>query len=275
MIIKHFIVTYKNENLLKRGLDFINSQSIPDGIHYEVHVINNYGHLNPMPNNNFIGLNNNLRLDSSTGHLARSWNQALMLGFESLSDPKSDIVILSQGDCMFYDGYLEQVIKYHEEYEFLQQGRGDEFHSYSVEHIKKVGIWDERFCGIGYQELDYFYRSCILNPDNIFINHNFHGIEEMSDNSLNIVDISYDTGYERDDEDHMRSYSQAHNYCLNFLLYKYGIEEKLVVGKDCYKVIDILRDKLPLPKIPTYVTYPYFENGISKSTISKMNYWDM
>ena len=63
--IKHYIVTYKNEDLLKRGLDFINSQPIPEGVDYEVYVINNYGHLEPMLDNNFVGLNNVLRQSRS------------------------------------------------------------------------------------------------------------------------------------------------------------------------------------------------------------------
>jgi len=273
MIIKHYIVTYKNEKLLKRGLDFINSQAIPDGVTYELNVINNFGHLPPMVDNNFIGLNNVLRSDASTGHLARNWNQGLILGFEDLESPKCDIVILSQGDCMFEDGFLQKIIDNHKQYDFLQQGRGDEFHSYTVEHVRKVGIWDERFCGIGYQELDYFYRSCIMNPDKVYVNHNFHGLEEMSDNSLCIVDTSYATGYERRDDSHFDSYNLVHDYCLALLLKKYDIKEKLKVGQNCYRAVELLREHAPYPNIETYFTYPYFEKGLYPETLSKLRYF--
>lgn len=266
MIIKHYIVTYKNEDLLKKSLDFINMQKIPNDVHYEVNVINNYGYLKPMPYNNFVGLNNILRLDSSTGHLARNWNQAIMLGFENLIYPKSDIVILSQGDCFFQDGYLSKIIKAHEEYDFVQQGRGDEYHSYTVEHIKKVGIWDERFCGIGYQEIDYFYRSRIFNPDKVYEN------QFVKNSSLDIVDTSYLTGFIRKDEDHLKSFNLVHDYCLSFLLKKYGIKEKLKAGHDCYKLIDILNEKVNLPLIETYTTYPYFEKDLYKETKDKLRY---
>jgi len=272
MIIKHYIVTYKNEDLLKRGLDVINTQPIPEGVDYQVHVINNYGHLKPMPDNNFVGLNNVLRLDASTGHLARNWNQAIMLGFEDLNSPKSDIVILSQGDCVFQEGYLSKIIKAHEKYDFVQQGRGDEYHSYTADHIKKVGIWDERFCGIGYQELDYFYRSYIFNPDKIYINHNFHGLEDISNNSLEIVDISHETGYEREDQSHMKSFGTAHQYCLDLFMRKYGIEGKLTTGVDCYKVYDSLKGNKVYPQIETNLLYPYFEKGINLDTLVKLKY---
>jgi len=272
MIIKHYIVTYKNDDLLKRGLDFINTQPIPEGVDYKLYVINNYGYLAPMPYNNFIGLNNILRLDSSTGHLARNWNQAIMLGFEDLVYPKSDIVILSQGDCVFQDGYLSKIIKAHEKYDFVQQGRGDEYHSYTANHIRKVGIWDERFCGIGYQELDYFYRSCIFNPDKIYMNHNFHGLEVMLNNSLEIVDTSYDTGFLRNDENHLYSFDTVHQYCLNFLTTKYGFDRKLVCGKNCCEILDMLKQNRPYPYIETNVTYPYFEKDIERDTLEKLNY---
>jgi len=273
MKIRHYIVTYKNEDLLKRGLDIINSQPIPEGVEYEIYVINNYGYLKPMPDNNFIGLNNVIRLDESTGHLARSWNQALILGFENLDNPACDIVILSQGDCVFKDGYLDRVIKAHEKYDFLQQGRGDEFHSYKAEHIKKAGMWDERFCGIGFQELEYFYRSFVFN-DNIFINPNFHNIQMLEhDNSLDIVDTSAETGHARKDESHLNSVETAHNHCLRLLEYKYGIKDRCTLGKDCYLLVLNLFSRKRYPEIDTYMTYPYFESGINKDTMRRLRYW--
>jgi hypothetical protein len=273
MRIKHFIVTYKNEDILQTTLNFINSQPIPEGVNYEIYVINNYGYLKPMPNNNFIGLNNILRLDTSTGHLARNWNQALMLGFEDLNNPKSDIVMLSQGDCFFQKDYLYKTIKAHETYEFIQQGNGDEFHSYKAEHIKKTGIWDERFCGIGFQEVDYFYRSCILNTENVAVNKSFY-LEDKSHNYFNIIDCESETGWERQDESHLASYNLIHQYCLDFLLTKYGIKEKLIIGENCNQLIDLLRNEANLPEINTNVTYPYFEKDIDKETLEKLNYID-
>ena len=195
-----------------------------------------------------------------------------MLGFEDLNSPKSDIVILSQGDCVFQEGYLSKIIKAHEKYDFVQQGRGDEYHSYTADHIKKVGIWDERFCGIGYQEVDYFYRSDLFNHDKVFINDNYYGLELDSKNTLNIVDLSHETGYERDDESHLKSFGTAHQYCLDLFMRKYGIERKLTSGVDCYKVYDSLKGNKVYPQIETILLYPYFEKGINLDTLVKLKY---
>ena len=274
MRVKHFIVTYKNQCLLKRGLDVINSQSIPEGVEYELYVINNHDYLYPMEDSSATILNNVVRLDSSTGHLSRNWNQALMLGFEDLNNPKADIVMLSQGDCLFKDGYLNMVLKGHERFDFLQQGRGDEFHSYKPDHIKKVGIWDERFCGIGFQEVEYIYRSYVLNTSGIFINQNFYGMPNYKhDNSLNILDNSAATGWDRRDESHLNSAKTSHNHCLRLLEYKYGIEQKYTLNKNCYKLVLKLFEEMRYPQIETFITYPYFESGINKDTMKKLRYW--
>jgi hypothetical protein len=275
MIIRHYIVSYKNEDILLECIEKISKAYLPIGISYKLNIISNstmtYSWKQRISRTVKV-LKNDLRLDSSTGHLARNWNQGLMLGFENLESPKADIVILSQGDCMLNEDFISKIVDTHKKYDFIQQGRGDEFHSYTAEHVKKAGIWDERFCGIGYQEIDYFYRSYILNKDNIYINHEFNNEIQSNENLLDIVDTSYLTGYQRKDESHFKSYDLVHDYCLNFILKKYGIKERLKAGQDCYKLLGILNEKARFPLIETYTTYPYFEKDLYKETKDKLRY---
>lgn len=35
---------------------------------------------------------------------------------------------------------------------------GDALTSYTAAAISKIGLWDERFCNIGWQDLDYWFR---------------------------------------------------------------------------------------------------------------------
>lgn len=47
--------------------------------------------------------------------------------------------------------------------------------SYLPEAVKKVGLWDERFCVIGVHEGDYFLRQKLFNPLCSSINDLSHG----------------------------------------------------------------------------------------------------
>ena len=52
-----------------------------------------------------------------------------------------------------------------EKFDYVQGRYGDNIISFSPEHIKKVGIYDERFCGIQYHFADYLIRSIQNNKE--------------------------------------------------------------------------------------------------------------
>ena len=149
------IVTYRQPHHLQRAY-------LSAGTEYQTEdkfvVINNHSQFS------FDGcakiLHNKVRPDSSLGNLARSWNQALLWTFGSAVTPSCDWVCLLQGDAKLSEGWafsLQQLIE--SGLEFIACGPGDQAVFMSIKAFKLLGWWDERFCGIGYHEFDYFLRA--------------------------------------------------------------------------------------------------------------------
>ena len=162
MKIKQYIVTYNNSLQINNCLDSIFSKLSKEELSIlEIYIINNHSNLeiNKEYLDNITILNNNLRPDFSTGHLARNWNQAIINGFQNLNNPDCDIVITNQDDTIFKENYINQIIELHKNFDLIQFGWGDNFISYTPNAIKRIGLWDERFCNIGYQEADYLLRA--------------------------------------------------------------------------------------------------------------------
>jgi hypothetical protein len=173
MIVSVFIVTYRSPVDLKNNIASI----LESGADVTVNVINNHSdfELAPEHKHAVTVLHNQLRPDFSTGHLARNWNQALLLGFRNLKNPASDIVVTVQDDVLFKPDWLRNLIELHRKYSFITMGAGDAFCSYLPEAVRTIGLWDERFCNIGCHEADYFLRALIYNRDLSSINDIFHG----------------------------------------------------------------------------------------------------
>jgi hypothetical protein len=136
-------------------------------------------------------------------------------------------------------------------------GAGDQFHSYKPDHIKKVGLWDERFCNIGYQEYDYFIRSFIYNRYKSSINDPKHRrVHNGIENNL-VVDDDYLIGGMRNDKHHLDSLSY-HNISKNILINKWGEKSELSWNTDYLS-------SLTKSFIPNFIYYPYFEKDIDYS----------
>ncbi|RYD61333.1 MAG: hypothetical protein EOP84_35870, partial [Verrucomicrobiaceae bacterium] len=118
MRIHHFIVTYRNpiwEDCVRSIL------RTPTEHDRQISVINNHSDFHvPYDLQTLVGVyHNTLRADWSTGHLARNWNQALILGFGNLIQPHADIVVTSQNDSTFSEGYLDRLIAAHRDYDII------------------------------------------------------------------------------------------------------------------------------------------------------------
>lgn len=171
MKIKVYIVTYNNDIMMNRCIDSLLNSDLMKYDH-EINVINNYGTL--PSTDKYIVLNNVLRPDFSTGHLSRNWNQAIVNGFKDLLNPDCDILVCAQNDSVFQSQWCQYLLEYHKIYDFISMGSGDEYHSYTPEAIKNIGLWDERFVN-GCSEGDYFLRAKIYHPNKSSINDYFHG----------------------------------------------------------------------------------------------------
>jgi hypothetical protein len=267
MKIKHYIVTYNNEKVLndclKSLLPTFEKYSKDE---YQLYVINNHSNfsIDDKFNQYVTILHNTLRPDFSTGHLSRNWNQAIINGFQNLNTPDCDYVILSQNDCVFQSNFIEKLIHYHNRYDFIQLGIGDEVMSITPNAVKRIGLFDERFCNIGFQEADYFIRALILLTDKISINDLFHKrVWNGIDTSLLIKNSV--TGFLRGDIDHMKSF-KYHKITKELFIKKWGFDPEYCDNWS-YESFKNLK-----PLINSFILYPYFENEIEIETFKKLNY---
>jgi len=161
---KIFIVTYKNRDAVKKCIKSIFSSDV-DLLDYQIYVINNYQELDTKKWNilyNVKVLNNATRPDFSFGHLARSWNQALINGFQDLKNPDCELVVCLQDDTIVKPDCFSKIIELHKKYDFYQGGAGDQIMTFNVNAVRRIGIFDERFCAVGYQEMEYCERAIRL-----------------------------------------------------------------------------------------------------------------
>lgn len=268
MKIKHYIVTYNSNEILNNSLESL----LPvlkkyTKKNYQLFVINNHSNfkIDSKFKKYLTVLHNVLRPDFSTGHLARNWNQCIINGFKDLDNPDCDILITSQNDCEFDGDFIPNLIEWHEKYSFIQFGAGDNYISYTPESIKKVGLWDERFCNIGYQEADYFLRQLLYNTDACSINDYRH--DRVHNGRINNIIRHTESGHDRGDEFHLES-KKYHSISETVYNMKWGDSAyNHAVNGWSYEKLKNLS-----PLVSTFMYYPYFEKKVNLETLKIQNY---
>jgi len=253
MKIKQYIVTYNNSYQINEVLkSLFNALSNEELKLLEINVINNHSsfRLNSEFEDKVIVLHNNLRPDFSTGHLSRNWNQAIINGFKSLNSPDADIVITNQDDTRFIKNYISNLIELHQKYSFIQFGYGDNFISYTPNAVKQIGLWDERFCGIGYQEADYLLRAHVYNKEMSSIQDYSH--RRVLNNTDNNIISLIPPGYDRREPYHIKSLNH-HEHNKKLFIKKWGINPG---------AWDSSINNIKFPNIDNYIYYPYFEKDV-------------
>lgn len=281
-----FFITYKNNFELNQTINSMDHKQIQK-YNPEITVINNSPNFPVVFDRNYDFkikiLNNNTRADFSTGHLSRNWNQCLINGFENIENPKNDIVLCCQNDVRFKSNFIDLLLENHMKFNFITCGEGDATHSYTIDAVKKVGLWDERFCNIGYHELDYWIRNFIYNKENCSINDLAQLNSPIYDKIMNginpennILNVSAAvTGFKRNCPYHQLS-CQYHKISENVLYEKWRlssddknciIQNKLINLDNEYNKFLYLHyhKKIPdnyQPSTKQYMFYPYFEKDI-------------
>jgi hypothetical protein len=267
MKIKVYFVTYDNDLELNKTLKSFEKSGIKK-YDYEITVINNFKDAPVILEDINLPVKvvtNQTRPSFSTGHLARNWNECLVEGFKSVDNPDADIVILSQNDVEYNEDVIDTLIEYHKHYSFISYGCGDAFHSYTIDAIKSVGLWDERFCNIGWQDCDYFLRQLIYNKEHSSVNDPLH---HRVHNRINFdfVDFERFSGFNRSDPHHMKSL-QHHNTSMNVFIKKWGYgipgvhwEGQIKVDIGYNTALEITPDIVL--KSPQWIMYPFFESKI-------------
>lgn len=253
MKVKLYIITYKHPELLKTTLKGLSETDFFQHDNKSVFIVNNHSSFEC---DNLYGanvLNNTFRPDHSTGHLSRNYNEIFLHAIKDIRNPDCDLLIHLHNDTSFDPLWFSKLLKYHEKYSFITQSQGCGFCSYLPEAINEIGMWDERFCTIGYHEGDYFLRAIKYNGEKSSIND---GNQKRSWNPID-EHIAWKNG-NFTNEDHEKSFDN-YSICRQMFEMKWGIRD---VGWDRNTMLNI-----PDPKIPSYILYPYFEKhlkGLSK-----------
>jgi FkbM family methyltransferase len=262
--IKQFIVTYNNEVQINNCLKSIFSRSTEAELSLlEIFIINNHTKIkiDPQYAGRVTVLNNALRPDFSTGHLSRSWNQAIINGFKNLKAPDCDILITNQDDTLFVDNYITKVIELHKKLDLVQFGWGDNFISYTPRAVRTVGLWDERFCNIGYQEADYLTRAMLYLKDKASINDFSHKrMFNPADKAECVIEI-IPSGYARGEE-YCHASVKFHEHSKFLYEMKWGVDPHL--GWDGLNPRDLRL------RLPQFIYYPYFEKDVE--TLDEQKY---
>ena len=259
MKIKIFVVTYNDpETLNNKALKSIFNVDRA-GHDVEINIINNHSNFSLNEEYRDVKiLHNDTRPDFSRGHLSRNWNQAILNGFKDLKNPDCDILILSQDDVDWNPDAINMLIDVHKKYSFYSDNRGDSLMSYLPDAVKKIGLWDERFNGLGFHDAEYFLRVLIYNRNKSSINDIGHH------RILNPVPNHIDNFYNRSNRDHnCKGYS--HDYCHDLYHLKWpgmGFEW----NENFFKRAKEVKHS----SIQNFVLYPYFEKDIE---LENKNYY--
>lgn len=202
---KIYIVTYKRSDVLNDTLEKIFNSDFKDLENTEINIINNHSDffLRECFKDKVNVLHNSLRPDWSNGNLSENWNQALINGFKDLNNPDCKFLVTMQNDTSVHPNWCTNLLKMHEKYNFIVGKYGDNLVSYTAESVKKIGIWDENFSGIGYKEADYWIRALIHNKEYSCINDTLHGIELNNENALEL-DTTIDRNFMEEFDDNKR-----------------------------------------------------------------------
>lgn len=258
MKIALFIVTYNNDEMLTRCLRSIQydlkQKDKEDTI--TVTIINNYKELILPQEFEYVNvIDNSGRPSFSTGHLARNWNQCILHGIQDIKSPKNDVLLLAQNDVVFQPGFLQNIKQHLGSYNYITFGRGDELQILTPDSIKCIGLYDERFCNIGFQEADYFLRAVLLNSHSSSINDVFHN--RIHNPIVNNVIDDVPSGHLREDINHIQS-RKFHGVSLNMFFYKWMGLLPGACNQYPFENWDDYVKKSPVCA-KQYVTYPYFE----------------
>lgn len=247
MKIKIYIVTYNNDEILRRNLDSVVASDLM-AEDTEIFIINNYSKIGDFSNYPCTILDNVLRPDHSTAYLSRNWNQAILNGFQDINNPQADLVIAMQNDTEVKPDVCKNLKELHKKYTFVQYGAGDNFMSWKIEAVRRVGLFDERFCGLACQEGDYFIRQAIWNKERACITDHAH--KRLCNPTDKVLCIrTHD-----DIQEVHKKLSQSHHDINNKLyILKWG--SRWNWGGE-------LKEHPPQPLINSYMNYPWFEKYI-------------
>jgi hypothetical protein len=186
-----------------------------------------------------------------------------MLGFEDLSDPKCSQVIITHDDVVWHQDFMVKLLDIHhrKNYTFYAGNFGCSFMSFLPEAVKQIGLFDERFCNIGFHEADYYLRALIFNREYSSINDDTHG------RVVNPTEILFDhPDYTPTKVDSREVSSKYHFLTRGVFAAKWN------VYPDRWKENGILNEPPTGPLIDSYLMYPRFEMDMNFDVVERQKY---
>lgn len=277
---KIYIVTYKRNDVLDALLRNLYLETdFPKYKNTEVTIINNHTdfHIDQDMFPDVKVMHNMTRPDWSPGNLSENYNQAFLDGFRNLKKPDAQYVVTLQNDALLAPNWVENLLEMHKKYTFVFGEFGDNFASYMPDAVRKIGMWDENFCGGQYKEADYCIRALIHNKEKSIINDRlanlFHNAQDWRTTVIteerNYRDVSGQLKRLADDPKHkaIKVHQTAHrDVLMKYMQFKWnGTWKKPVTRKGW--ITDWTQDFIDSPpKFPQhfkqFFRYHYFEKDI-------------
>lgn len=250
-MIKIYMTTYNNPGYVQRNLETF--YAAPHDFEFAITIINNHSNFSlPDEYSDKVRIWHNVtRPDFSCGHLARTWNSALIDGFQNLNAPDCPQVICCHDDIEWHHDWFEKLSKIHETYDFYSGDFGCSFHSYLPSSVKTIGLWDERFINIGYHEADYLLRAMIYNREKSSINDHFGG------RVLNPMSVLFDHPAPNGGK-----LEAARSSLLYHALSRKVFQKKWGIYPEKWTVSGAYDNPPEKSLIENYIFYPYFERDV-------------
>lgn len=162
-MIRLYIVTYKKNDILNRNLRSLWA-SISEDCEIQVTILANHPEVVIDPDNHRPCLTvtlNTTRPTNAWAYLSRDWNFALLDAFHDSDNSRgTSWAVLAQNDVVWVPGW-DSVLRKETRFDFISQPRGDQMMAFRIEALRIIGFFDERFCTLHFQEIDYFYRAIL------------------------------------------------------------------------------------------------------------------
>jgi hypothetical protein len=258
MKIRVYIVTYRRDDVLNLNLRTLwSGASHPELL--EVTVISNHPEVcieesNQRPN--LRVLINQTRHLNSWGYLARDWNFAIIDAFRTWENPDQvDWCVLAQNDVEWLPGW-DQWIASQKNFDLVSQPVGDAVVALNIEAVRKVGLFDERFCTLHFHDIDFLNRAAVALGRRASITDTHFGARAAFNPVGNVLIKTSATGFVDDDPTlHTR---KSWPEMRGALFSKWGFHSlEEAVDRESH-ARRFTRDSLPREPL----IYPYFWSGM-------------
>jgi hypothetical protein len=255
MKIRLYIVTYKRNDVLNENLRSLWA-SIPAESLDKVTVVANHPSVeiyNENKRDNLRVIINETRMPHAWGNLAKDWNYCLLDAFRTWENPdKVDWAILAQNDVTWKEDWLKALSRF-SNFELISQPRGDQAIAFTINAVRTIGFFDERFSTLHFQEIDYYLRAALLLENKASINDD-HAGELSTYNPIGSILTNYAfLGVMEDENLHTMRF---HSELAGLFMEKWKLDDAMAIH--CLQDMMKRKEKI-LSKLPREINwYPFF-----------------